>query len=101
MLINYSDTNYATQWNAVAQSNVTWGRDITAAESDSLTSKKEEILSTGVIASLNIARIDGVQQFYWSTVEAANTWVAFCETFTPAPTATSVSQTPTPRTVLE
>lgn len=75
---------------ATAQSVITWGRETTAPEGVLLATKKEEMITAGAQLS-NAEKVDGVTTVYWATLAQAQEWVAYCNTFTPAPQAAAAS----------
>ena len=94
MLINYGDTTYLTRWNAVAQTNTAFGRPLTDSEQSQLDAERASLLSSGVI-NATITQ-SGTTTNYWSTLDAANAWVAVCNTFNPPPTTATVINPPVP-----
>ena len=80
---------------ASSESVITWGRTLTADESASLQAKKGAMLAAGKFGSFP-SIIDGTSTFQWVTADAANEWVAFCNTFSPAPVSAIVQDIPGP-----
>ena len=80
---------------ATSESVVTWGRDLTATERDNLQAKRGAMMSEGKFGSFPLA-VNGVQTSPWFNAAAANEWVAYCNTFTPAPTSAVVQDIPEP-----
>jgi hypothetical protein len=98
MFIKYQDANYSTQWNAVAQTMITWGRVLTTEEKTQSSNLRATLLASGVIGSFNIEGDSetGTYNYYWSTVDAANQWLALANSFSPAPTSAVLVNPPVP-----
>ena len=79
---------------ASSESVITWGRTLTADESASLQAKKGAMFSEGKFGSFPYT--GGTSTFQWVTADAANEWVAFCNTFSPAPVSAIVQDIPVP-----
>jgi hypothetical protein len=75
------------QFIANAQAVVVWGRALTDAEKAALTSAKVALINGG--AQCGTAVISNDETNTWtvpfSTLDAANSYVATCNTFSPAP----------------
>ena len=71
------------------QTHVTWGRDWTAEEVELNTNKIAELANDGVVIHWPNP-IDGVIIREWDTVEQANNWLAFVNSFTPPPVSASI-----------
>ena len=74
---------------AQAESAVTWGRTLSTEENASLQAKKGAMMAAGSFGSFPFTS-GGPTTYQWVTPGAANEWVAFCNTFTPAPTSATV-----------
>ena len=83
---------------ASAESVITWGRDLTADEFASLRVKRGAMFSEGKFGSFPITggTSGGTSTFQWVTADAANEWVTFCNTFSPAPVSAIVQDIPAP-----
>ena len=93
MLIKYNDASYSTVWNAVAQSNVSFGRTLTTAESDAITNFKTNALNNGVIIAVPPGQTTTT---YWSSETSATDYIALVSAFNPAPESASVVIPPVP-----
>ena len=79
------------------QTHVVWNRVMQQAELDSLEAKSAEMAATGVTDGTRRminGTIDnnGDVVRVWTTVDAANAWVAFVNTFTPAPENATITE---------
>ena len=82
-------TNTNLVFYARAESTVFWGRSLTTEEITSIRVKKGSMMAAG-----NFGSFPGPQDiatYQWVSENAANEWVAFCNTFTPAPESATVS----------
>ena len=79
---------------ATSESVITWGRTLTADERASLQAKRGAMLAAGNFGSF--PSTSGTSTFQWVTADAANEWVAFCNTFSPAPVSAIVQDIPAP-----
>ena len=79
---------------ATAQSVVTWGRSITTQEGADLQAKRGAMVAAGKFGAF--ARQPGTttSTFLWVNLEAAQEWVAYCNTFTPPPESAVASDIP-------
>jgi len=75
---------------ATAESVITWGRSLTDTESALVQSKKGAMFAAGNFGSFP-ATVNGVSTFAWVSSDAANEFVAFCNTFTPPPESAVVN----------
>ena len=87
------NTNFV--FGASAESIVTWGRTLTAEERTSLQAKQGAMIAEGKFGSFPFV-LGGASTFQWTTTDAANEWVAYCNTFTPPPTSAIVQDIPAP-----
>jgi len=74
------------QFIANAQADVTWGRVLTDAENTALINAKIALINGGVQCGPGTWVTDSqTESTRFSTLDAANSYVATCNTFSPAP----------------
>ena len=79
------------QFLANAQAIITWGRALTAEEATALTNAKIALINGGAMCGTGEEdQTTYVETISWSTADAANSYVATCNTFSPAPQSATV-----------
>jgi hypothetical protein len=81
------------QFIANAQAVVVWGRDLTTAEKTSLNNAKIALINGGAQTGVAVTSNDETNTWTtpFSTLDAANSYVATCNTFSPAPQSATVT----------
>jgi len=75
-----------TQFIANAQTVITWGRALTAEEVTAQTNAKIALINGGAMCGGgNEDPVTFIETVSWSTADAANSYVATCNAFSPAP----------------
>lgn len=74
-----------------AQSIIMWGRQLTDAELVALRAKRGELFAAGDFGSFPVP-VNGVGTATWVTLEAAQAWVDFCNTFSPPPVSATTRE---------
>jgi len=74
-----------------AQSIIRWDRLLTDAELVAVRAKRGEMYAAGNFGSFPVP-VGGVGTATWVTLEAAQAWVDFCNTFTPPPVSASTRE---------
>jgi hypothetical protein len=78
------------------QSNVVWNRELTQVETESIQTQADVAVAAGTTDGIITGAIAGPDQIgpvtrIWTTTDAANSWVAFLNTFSPAPISATVT----------
>ena len=73
---------------------ITYDRVLSATERATRRAYIADLIATGVTDGIVTTPADRphVGQRTWSTLEAANNWITYCNTFTPAPIYTAVTE---------
>jgi len=80
-----------TQFIANTQTVITWGRALTDAETTTLTNAKIALINGGAMCGGGIQLETNIETVSWSTTDATNSYVATCNTLSPAPQSATVT----------
>jgi len=69
---------------AAAETVVNWGRSLTEVEQTVIQTKKGEFFAVGKFGSFPLGT-NGVYTYPWVSLDVANEWVAYVNTFSPPP----------------
>jgi hypothetical protein len=73
------------------QSNVVWNRELTPAEAESILAQLATAVTAGTTSGEHTGGPPDPSVRVWTTTDAANSWVAFVNTFSPPPVSATTT----------